>query len=91
MAPTHYRKAFFATAHGSIDKVIKGQGFQQTGLTSTCPQKEVNDHPASLGVMCRRHVESPAVFYFIERDYFYKSVATQIPHDFVFEPIPTHW
>ena len=33
-------------------------------LTSTCPQREVKDHPASLGVTCGQLVELPAVFLF---------------------------
>ena len=47
------------------------------GLTSTCPQAEMKYHPDSLEVTCDQHVSSP----FIDQDYRWKSVATQIPHD----------
>ena len=42
------------------------------GLSSTCPQIKTNDH--------RGHV-FPAVSGFQERDFHYRSVVTQIPHD----------
>ena len=29
-----------------------------TGLLTTCPQTEVNDHPTSLGVKCGQYVRS---------------------------------
>ena len=36
------------------------QGFQPiAGLTSSCLQTEVKDHPASLGVTCSQQIEFP--------------------------------
>jgi hypothetical protein len=51
-------------------------------------QTEVNGHPASLGVTCGQHVESPAVVCFLDHNYYYKLVAAQIPHDAELTPIP---
>ena len=34
-----------------------------SGLTSTCPQTELNDCTASLGVTCGEHVESPSSYF----------------------------
>ena len=57
------------------------------GLKYICPQTELNDHPASLG----RHVVSiscfPAVVGFLDDDYRYESVVTQISHDAGLAPI----
>ena len=49
----------------------------KAGLTSTFPQTEMKDHPASLGVTCDKHVDLPAISSFIARDYSYKLLATQ--------------
>ena len=38
---------------------------QTAGLTFTCSQSDLNYHPASLGVTCGQHFESPAVFSFL--------------------------
>jgi hypothetical protein len=48
----------------------------------------VNDHSASIGVPRGQHIESPAVVGFIDRNYRYKSVPTQISHDIGLAPIP---
>ena len=45
-----------------------------TGLISTCPQPEVNDHPASLGVIFADKSSPPVVLGFLDLDYRYKSV-----------------
>ena len=58
------------------------------GIMSTCPQTEVNDHPASSGVAVVSTLNHPAVVDFVERNYRYKSVTTQIPHDAGLVPIP---
>ena len=41
-------------------------------LTSTCP------YTTSLRITCGQHVEFPAVIDFLDRDYHYKSVVTEI-------------
>ena len=38
------------------------------GLTSICPQTEVKDHPASLGMPCSQHIESHSRRGFLDRD-----------------------
>ena len=50
-------------------------------LSFTCPQKELKDHPASLGVMCDEHIKSSSPVALIDQDYFYTSVVMQIPHN----------
>ena len=40
------------------------------GLTSTCPQTEVKDHPVSLQVTYGQHVESLTVVSFLDQDYY---------------------
>ena len=50
------------------------------GLTSTFSQIEVNDHSASIGMTCQ-HVESSIVIGFLHQNYWYKFLATEIPHD----------
>ena len=47
-----------------------------SGLKSTYPLTEENDHPASSGVSCRQDVVGLLV-----TDYRYKSVATLTPHN----------
>ena len=40
---------------------LRARTYQPTlGLTSTCPQKDVKDHPTTLGVSCDQHVDSPS-------------------------------
>ena len=48
----------------------------------------VYDHPVTLGVTCGQHIESPTVIDFLDRNYSYKSVNTQILHDARLELIP---
>ena len=54
------------------------------GLTSTCLHTEVKGHPASLEVMYGQYVEFPDVVGFLNQDYSFKSVVTQITHDYEF-------
>ena len=61
--------------------------YQPSGLTSTCQWTDVEGHPASLRVTCSHYVESSTVIVFLDRNYRYKSVATQIPHNYGLEPI----
>ena len=64
---------------------------QSAGLTSTSPQTEVKDHSATLEMTYSQHVDSPppsVVSGFLDRNYRYKSVATQIPHDYGLTSIP---
>ena len=42
--------------------------------TSTCTETEVYDHPATLGVTCGQHVESPTVVGYLEWNYRYYSI-----------------
>ena len=42
-------------------------------------QTEVKDHPASLGMTCSQHAESPAAFGFVEQDHCFKTVVTETP------------
>jgi hypothetical protein len=53
---------------------IDGQG-------PICPQTEGDNRPAGLGVTYSQHLESLSVVGFLNQDYRYKSVTTQIPHD----------
>jgi hypothetical protein len=48
----------------------------------------VKDNPVSLETMCGQHVDPPNVVDFLDRDYYYKQVATEIPHDAGLEAIP---
>jgi hypothetical protein len=41
----------------------------------------MKDRLARLGVMCGQHVSLTDIVGFLDQDYHYKSVATQIPHD----------
>ena len=52
-------------------------------MLASCPysQAKVNDHPASSGVTCGQLVKSPAVVICLDRNYRYKSIATQIIHE----------
>ena len=52
-------RSLFLTGHSS--PVIARACQLLAGLTSTCPQSEVNEHLASLGMICGQYVESPAV------------------------------
>ena len=54
---------------------------QLISLIFTCPQREVKDHSASLDMTCSQHLESLPVACFIDQDYSYKTVATNIPQD----------
>ena len=47
---------------------------------STSSQTEVNDHPSSLRVMYDQHAKSPATLGFLDQNYCFKSVVTQV-HD----------
>ena len=58
-----------------------------SGHMFICPQIEVNDHPASLGVTCQRF-QSLVVVDFLDRDYRYKLITNQISHDAGLTPIP---
>ena len=61
------------------------------GLMSIFPQTEVIDHPASVRVMCVFSWSRPQAFVeFLDRDYRYKSVTTQIPRCWVATD-PIHW
>ena len=55
-------------------------------LTST--SAEMNDHPVSLEVTCGQHVGSPAVVGFLDKNYRYKSIANQNPHEPMLAPFP---
>ena len=46
-------------------------------------------HPTSLGWTCGQPVESFSRCWFSNRDFRYKSVLTQIPHDVALAPIPS--
>ena len=59
------------------------------GLTSTCPQAEVTDHLATLGVTYGQQVNCPQPL-FAFYNYLYRSIATQIPHEFVLAFIQWH-
>ena len=48
----------------------------------------MKDNPVSLETMCGQHVDPPNVVDFLDRDYYYKQVATEIPHDAGLEAIP---
>ena len=62
--------------HSVALQPIEGQDLQPTaGLTFTCPQTEVYDHTSSP------HVWSSSRCCFLDQDYRYKSVATQIAYD----------
>ena len=50
-------------------------------LTSTCPQRGMNDYPASIEMTCYRYVGSSAHVGLLEWNYRYTEIATQIPHD----------
>ena len=61
---------------------MRARGFQRTaGLISTCTTKELRGDMLSA---CRIHELTG----FLYHNYCYKSVATDIPHDFMFVPIP---
>ena len=47
----------------------------------TCPQSDVNDFQASLGITYDQHVEPPDVVGFINLNYRYNPVTSQIIHD----------
>ena len=67
---------------------LRDKAYQPTAdITSTCTQTEMNDTPASLGLMCAQKVVC-----FLDRNYCYKSVTTQTPHDDIHWPenLP-HW
>ena len=49
----------------------------------------MKDHLASLGLMFCQHVESLSHFYFLDQDYRYKSVATEIPYNAGLTPVRT--
>ena len=52
----------------------------------------VNDHIASLGVICDQQVKSLAVVSFLDQDYYYMSVANQIFHGAGLVSLPdTDW
>ena len=51
------------------------------GLSSTCPLTEVKDHPASLGLTHGSMLNFPATVGFLDQNYCYKSVTTQISHN----------
>ena len=57
-----------------------------TGLTSICPQTEVEDHPASRDDISS-DVEYPAVD-FTDQDYRYKSAVIQISQDGIAITLP---
>ena len=53
---------------------------QAVGMTSTYPQTEVNDHPVNYrNAWSKKQV--PQRCWFLDRNYRYKSVYTQITHD----------
>ena len=52
-------------------------------------EREMKD-PASLGVIYWETSSSPAVVGFLEQDYSYKSIATQIPHNARLAPFRPH-
>ena len=47
----------------------------------------MKEHPVSLEVICGQLVESLAVVGFLDENYHYQSVATQIPHDARLAPV----
>ena len=47
---------------------------------STYQKTVVNDFPTSIRIICGRHGESPNHADFLDWNYYYKSVAPQIPH-----------
>ena len=46
------------------------------------------DFPSSFAMTCGQHVESSRRFCFMDRDYRYKLVANQIPHNAELAPVP---
>ena len=58
------------------------------GLAFTFPQTYVNEQLGSLGMTCDQHLVSTAVIDFLERNYRYKSIANQIPHDAGLATVP---
>ena len=55
------------------------------GVTSICPRTKVNNYPANLRVKYGQHV---GLVGSLDRNYRYKSVATQFPDDVTLAPIP---
>ena len=68
---------FFSCGSNSLLRESARQ--PSTGLTSTCSQTEVKYYLASLRLKCDQHIASPVAFSFLNRNYLYKSAATQIP------------
>ena len=62
------------------------RGVLAFGFTYT--SAEAKDYPASSGVRCGQHVESPSRCCFLDRYYRYKWIAIQIPHNTELAPIP---
>ena len=62
---------------------IENQGLKTGYLVQhhTWQQTEVKDHPARLIVACGQQVDHPTIFSFLDRNYRYKSIAAQIPHN----------
>jgi hypothetical protein len=58
------------------------------GFTSICPWAEVKDNTATLDMICGLHMSFPAFVDFLNQDYCYKLVATQILPNTGLPPIP---
>ena len=56
-------------------------------LTSICPQRDLKDHPASLGCRMVSMSSIPAAIGFLGINCHCKSIGTQIPHDGGLAPI----
>ena len=65
------------------------RAYQRTvGLTSVSPQAEVNNNLDRLGVIYGQHVDFTSGFHILNRNYRYRFVSIQIPHD---DTDPLHW
>ena len=62
-------------------KPIEDHDHQSTAVPNAiCPQTEVEDLQASLGVTCCQHVESPVAFGLLDKDCRFKSVVIIVPN-----------
>ena len=74
------RRVFRLFSHLS-HSLLRTRAYQPTaGLTSPCPQTEVNCHHFHFRDDMQSVLVPPAVVGFLDQDYCYKSVDTQIPH-----------
>ena len=60
---------------------IEGHGLR-VGITSPCQKTEVNDQPASIGVMCGQYNNPSVIVNFLDTYIYHnKSVPTQISYN----------